>query len=122
MWIILLTKAKLIPTAFSSLTDPCLPDLLTDKYPAMPGVIMMAALLALFVLELVLKAKTGGHSHGGPTGEHLHSHPQANNQLQRGLANQGAPMGASLPPMYRPDTAMSDDFRYIDEKKYPYVR
>ncbi|KIW70977.1 hypothetical protein PV04_03203 [Phialophora macrospora] len=58
----------LIPTAFSSLTDPCLPPLLTEQYPAMPGVIMMAALFALFTIEMYLKAKVGGHSHGGPMG------------------------------------------------------
>ncbi|KAF4337132.1 low affininty zinc transporter [Fusarium beomiforme] len=58
----------LLPTAFGSLTDPCLPDLFTDIYPAMPGVIMMAAMFLLFMVELYLNAKTGGHSHGGPTG------------------------------------------------------
>lgn len=30
----------LVPTAFQSLSDPCLPSLLTDDYPAMPGVIV----------------------------------------------------------------------------------
>lgn len=32
---------------------------------------MMASLFALFVVEMWLNAKTGGHSHGGPTGEGL---------------------------------------------------
>ncbi|KAF2710814.1 Zinc/iron permease [Pleomassaria siparia CBS 279.74] len=59
----------LLPTAFQSLNDPCLPDLFTVKYPAMPGVIMMASLFALFLIEMWLNAKTGGHSHGGSTGE-----------------------------------------------------
>ncbi|KAF2266098.1 Fe transport protein 3 [Lojkania enalia] len=59
----------LLPTAFASLNDPCLPDLFTDKYPAMPGVIMMGALFVLFVIEMWLNAKTGGHSHGSATGE-----------------------------------------------------
>ncbi|ETI23561.1 hypothetical protein G647_05363 [Cladophialophora carrionii CBS 160.54] len=58
----------LVPTAFSSLTDPCLPALLTEQYPAMPGVIMMTALFALFTIGMYLKAKVGGHSHGGPMG------------------------------------------------------
>ncbi|KAM0424387.1 hypothetical protein ACHAPT_010307 [Fusarium lateritium] len=34
----------------------------------MPGVIMMASMFLLFIVELYLNAKTGGHSHGGPTG------------------------------------------------------
>jgi zinc transporter 1/2/3 len=43
--------------------------LFTEKYPALPGVIMMASLFLLFVVELWLNEKTGGHSHGGATGE-----------------------------------------------------
>ncbi|KAH7089500.1 Fe transport protein 3 [Paraphoma chrysanthemicola] len=58
----------LLPTAFASLNDPCLPELFTDKYPAMPGVIMMGALFILFVIEMWLNSKTGGHSHGSATG------------------------------------------------------
>jgi solute carrier family 39 (zinc transporter), member 1/2/3 len=59
---------KLLPTAFGSLTDPCLPDLFTTQYPAMPGVIMMGSMFCLFVIEMWLNGKTGGHSHGGPMG------------------------------------------------------
>ncbi|SPO04851.1 related to zinc transporter [Cephalotrichum gorgonifer] len=59
----------LLPTAFGSLSDPCLPDLFIEDYPAMPGVIMMGSMFCLFVIEMYLNAKTGGHSHGGPTGE-----------------------------------------------------
>lgn len=77
--VVLTAPAQLLPTAFSSLNDPCLPDLFTDDYPALPGVIMMGSLFVLFVIEMWLNAKTGGHSHGGPTGEtivHEHAHPQ----------------------------------------------
>lgn len=66
----------LLPTAFASLNDPCLPELFTDKYPAMPGVIMMGALFILFVVEMWLNAKTGGHSHGSATGEEFAGGPQ----------------------------------------------
>ncbi|AEO64330.1 uncharacterized protein THITE_2042204 [Thermothielavioides terrestris NRRL 8126] len=58
----------LLPTAFGNLLDPCLPDLFTDKYPPMPGVIMMASMFCLFIIEMYLNSKMGGHSHGGPTG------------------------------------------------------
>ncbi|PHH75937.1 hypothetical protein CDD80_1933 [Ophiocordyceps camponoti-rufipedis] len=61
----------LLPTAFRSLGDPCLPDLFTDDYPPLPGVIMMVSMFSLFVIEMVLNAKTGGHSHGGPTGHDI---------------------------------------------------
>ncbi|KAJ6437296.1 zinc-regulated transporter 2 [Purpureocillium lavendulum] len=70
----------LLPTAFASLNDPCLPDLFTDDYPALPGVIMMGSLFLLFVIEMWLNAKTGGHSHGGPTGETVvHGQAHAHN-------------------------------------------
>ena len=59
---------QLLPTAFFSLSDPCLPDLFIEDYPPMPGVIMMAALFILFVIEMWMNNKIGGHSHGGATG------------------------------------------------------
>ncbi|EEH39859.1 hypothetical protein PAAG_02048 [Paracoccidioides lutzii Pb01] len=61
----------LLPTAFLSLNDPCLPPLFTEQYPAMPGVIMLAALLSLFCIELWMNTKIGGHSHGGATGQDI---------------------------------------------------
>ncbi|GAB1316019.1 Fe(2+) transport protein 3 [Madurella fahalii] len=68
----------LLPVAFGNLTDPCLPDLFTDQYPAMPGVIMMASMFCLFVIEMYLNGKMGGHSHGGPMGfERQPALPQA---------------------------------------------
>ena len=78
----------LVPTAFASLSDPCLPDVLIEDYPAMPGVIMMFSMFCLFVIEVWLKAKTGGHSHGGPTGEqqkiHHHAPQQTKGQIISG--------------------------------------
>jgi zinc transporter ZupT len=41
----------------------------------MPGVIMMTAMFMLFMVELYLNAKTGGHSHGGPTGAAITAPP-----------------------------------------------
>lgn len=51
--------------------DPCLPDLFTTIYPPITGVIMMIALFALFVIEMILNEKMGGqgHSHGGNFGD-----------------------------------------------------
>jgi zinc transporter 1/2/3 len=68
---------------------------------------MMASLFSLFVIEMYLKAKTGGHSHGGPTGEGLSAPPPAT--------------GVSAPPRYqgRPDTR---DSYYPDEKDIGYTK
>lgn len=54
--------------AFASLTDPCLPDFFIDTYEPFAGVVMMSSMFILFVIEMYLHAKTGGHNHGGPTG------------------------------------------------------
>ncbi len=63
-------RPQLLPTAFGNLLDPCLPDLFTTNYRPMAGVIMMASMFTLFVIEMWLNSKMGGHSHshGGPMG------------------------------------------------------
>jgi hypothetical protein len=61
---------QLLPTAFQSLNNPCLPDLFTDKYPAMPGVIGLGSLFMLFAVEMWMHTKMPhAHSHGSATGE-----------------------------------------------------
>lgn len=92
----------------------------------MPGVIMMASLFSLFVIEMVLKAKTGGHSHGGPTGQGLdeHGHGLAHGQLHgqmQGLAAKGAAPGVANPPQYQNEQQWRDD-EYPNEKEMGYKR
>ncbi|KAF1835226.1 Zinc/iron permease [Decorospora gaudefroyi] len=77
----------LLPTAFASLNDPCLPDLFTEKYPALPGVIMMGSLFILFVIEMWLHSKTGGHSHGSATGQEFAGGQVAPAGIQAALNN-----------------------------------
>ncbi|KIW14823.1 hypothetical protein PV08_07608 [Exophiala spinifera] len=117
----------LVPTAFQSLGDPCLPSLLTDDYPAMPGVIMMFALFALFTIEMYLKAKTGGHSHGGPMGNatsapgpHRHGHAHVH---RPGLAEQGARPGVGTPQTLPAYGVHSQDESEVDgfEKPHAYT-
>merc|ERR1711881_725330 len=43
----------LLPTAFISLTDPCLPAFWNQDYPAMPGAIALAAIFLVTVIEMV---------------------------------------------------------------------
>ncbi|KJZ75164.1 hypothetical protein HIM_05358 [Hirsutella minnesotensis 3608] len=95
----------LLPTAFESLGNPCLPDLFTKDYPPLPGVIMMGSLFVLFVIEMWLNAKTGGHSHGGPTGDNFdHAH----------AANLPARHDAQRPPSHD-----SPPFEYGIDRKEP---
>lgn len=80
---------------------------------------MMAALFALFVIEMILKSKTGGHSHGGPTGEGLsHAHAHAG----PGLIANAAPHAVAAPPMYRGDSPYYADDEYPEEKDLAYAR
>ncbi|KAI2608004.1 Zinc/iron permease [Hypoxylon sp. NC1633] len=65
----------LLPTAWFSLSDPCLPDIFIKNYPPLPGVIMMASLFILFTIEMWMNNKMGGHSHGGATGFEQHAPP-----------------------------------------------
>ncbi|KAK4189364.1 putative transporter [Podospora australis] len=112
----------LLPVAFASLTDPCLPDLFTEQYPAMPGVVMMGSMFCLFVIEMWLNAKTGGHSHGGALGFEQHSHSHSHSNLAPAAtqptqpSNRG-PAPPSRPPRYTSFTEFETEDIY-DEKKF----
>ena len=41
----------MLPSAFISLSDPCLPDFWIDTYTAAPGAITMAAAIVIFLIE-----------------------------------------------------------------------
>jgi zinc transporter 1/2/3 len=43
----------LLPTAFLSLSNPCLSDFWTTDYPAMPGAIMLASIFFVTIIEMV---------------------------------------------------------------------
>ncbi|KAF2840297.1 Zinc/iron permease [Patellaria atrata CBS 101060] len=103
----------LVPTAFASLTDPCLPPLFTDIYPALPGVIMMFSLFCLFALEMWLNGKTGGHSHGGPTGT---SGSLVENAARFGISTP-LEAGRSRGPL--PGTALTRNDSYMSDGSYP---
>lgn len=45
--------AHLLPTAFVSLTDPCLPRFWTDDYPAMAGAIALGAVFLVTLIEML---------------------------------------------------------------------
>ncbi|KAK1570112.1 Zinc/iron permease [Colletotrichum navitas] len=53
----------LLPTAFASLTDPCLPYLFSQGYTPMAGLIALVAALSVVALESYLATRGAGHSH-----------------------------------------------------------
>ncbi|KAH9878717.1 hypothetical protein IAQ61_001991 [Plenodomus lingam] len=113
--------AHLLPTAFASLSDPCLPDLFTEKYPALPGVIMMGSLFILFVIEMWLNSKTGGHSHGGATGAEFSGGPRPVQHVQGVEAAFNNPIRRTESyDSQKTMLAMRDDKRgWVQESTYP---
>ncbi|KAI9860696.1 MAG: hypothetical protein M1824_002987 [Vezdaea acicularis] len=58
----------LLPTAFVSLTDPCLPIFWNKGYPAMAGLIAMTSVLIVVSIEMFFATRGAGHVHGGEYG------------------------------------------------------
>ena len=54
----------LLPTAYTSLTDPCLPPFWNEVYPPMSGFIAMVSVMVVVGIEMVFAIKGAGHSHG----------------------------------------------------------
>ncbi|KAI2605558.1 Zinc/iron permease [Hypoxylon sp. NC1633] len=53
----------LLPTAFLSLTDPCLPHAFSEGYQPMAGLIAMVSVLVVVAVESYLTTRGAGHSH-----------------------------------------------------------
>ncbi|KAJ5037332.1 uncharacterized protein L3040_007508 [Drepanopeziza brunnea f. sp. 'multigermtubi'] len=53
----------LLPTAFTSLTDPCLPFFFSQGYHPLAGLVAMLSALVVVGLEMFLTTRGAGHSH-----------------------------------------------------------
>ena len=76
----------------------------------MPGVIMMGSMFCLFIVEMYLNGKMGGHSHGGPMGFETHARPP----LAPAPANRGPP---SRPPRYSSSSEFEIEDLDVDFEK-----
>ncbi|KAJ5566995.1 hypothetical protein N7535_006301 [Penicillium sp. DV-2018c] len=54
----------LLPTAFISLTDPCLPRFWSKSYRAMAGFVAMISVFAVVIVEMFFAMKGAKHVHG----------------------------------------------------------
>ncbi|KAF1959047.1 Zinc/iron permease [Byssothecium circinans] len=89
----------LLPTAFQSLTDPCLPRFWNKGYSAMPGLIAMVAVFVVVGIEMFFASKGAGHVHdyegfGGQDHDHAaHERPghRRTNSFGRFRANGHVP-------------------------------
>lgn len=57
----------LLPTAFASLNDPCLPFFFSQGYKPLPGLIAMMSALVVVSMESYLTTRGAGHSHAHHT-------------------------------------------------------
>ncbi|CAD6505263.1 BgTH12-00755 [Blumeria graminis f. sp. triticale] len=53
----------LLPTAFGSLTDPCLTSFFNEKFPSLAGLVAMISLFVVVGLEMFLTARGAKHTH-----------------------------------------------------------
>ncbi|KNG51225.1 hypothetical protein TW65_01554 [Stemphylium lycopersici] len=82
----------LLPTAFESLTDPCLPPFWNEGYPAMPGFIAMTAVFVVVGIEMFFASRGAGHVHStafdGPRDDARPSHKRSHSY---GMYSNGTP-------------------------------
>ncbi|KAI4730967.1 Zinc/iron permease [Aureobasidium sp. EXF-10728] len=76
----------LLPTAFNSLTDPCLPPFWNQGYPAMAGLIAMISVMVVVGVEMFFATKGAGHSHSSdyvtPGEQHRDMAPSRSNNRE----------------------------------------
>ncbi|KAL4888120.1 Zinc/iron permease [Aspergillus ambiguus] len=76
----------LLPTAFVSLTDPCLPRFWSQTYRAMAGFVAMVSVFVVVVVEMIFAMKGAGHVHGSEY-DHLISSGDGPDEFQSGEAD-----------------------------------
>ncbi|KAL1311671.1 hypothetical protein AAFC00_001775 [Neodothiora populina] len=85
----------LLPTAFLSLTDPCLPAFWNEGYPAMPGFIAMVSVMVVVGVEMFFATKGAGHSHASEYGSLEDGHDHSSESIAR----PGHPRTSSFRPL-----------------------
>ena len=69
LFVVMTNLLQLLPTAFVSLTDPCLPPFWNHGYPAMAGLISMCAVFLVVTIEMTFSS-INGEALGGCHGVH----------------------------------------------------
>ncbi|KAL3448881.1 Zinc/iron permease [Aspergillus insuetus] len=95
----------LLPTAFVSLTDPCLPRFWSETYRAMPGFVAMISVFVVVLVEMFFAMKGAGHVHGSEydqlmgEGTELPGDDQPGDQNYSRLEARGSTDNINLSPM-----------------------
>jgi zinc transporter 1/2/3 len=106
----------LLPTAFESLTDPCLPYFWNKGYSAMPGLIAMMSVLIVVGIEMVFASRGAGHSHSadyetlGHQDHHTAPRPPHKRSHSYGMYSNGTPKtNGHVPAIVLHDMDFSDN-------------
>ncbi|KAK5630606.1 hypothetical protein RRF57_006321 [Xylaria bambusicola] len=97
----------LLPTAFVSLTDPCLPDFFTKGYQPTAGLVAMISALVVVTLESYLTTRGAGHSHSHSHGWHSEDDESEDGTQLKSHINGG--FAAKRIPNRRPADIALDD-------------
>ncbi|KAL4883613.1 UV radiation resistance protein and autophagy-related subunit 14-domain-containing protein [Aspergillus karnatakaensis] len=93
----------LLPTAFISLTDPCLPRFWSQSYRAMAGFVAMISVFVVVLVEMFFAMKGAGHVHGSEynqlIGEDPHSNGTERTDDTRYLHGRSSTDGLHLSPL-----------------------
>ncbi|KAL4969213.1 putative ZIP family zinc transporter [Aspergillus stella-maris] len=109
----------LLPTAFVSLTDPCLPRFWSESYRAMAGFVAMLAVFGVVLVEMFFAMKGAGHVHGSEydqliseganSDEHADTHLDATNNIHLSSVS-GSRMTSSAHAYDTRSSDWTDDF------------
>ena len=108
----------LLPTAYISLTDPCLPPFWNEGYPAMAGFIAMVSVFVVVGVEMFFATKGAGHSHSS-------EYAQVEQRDESGGSSQAKQNGSTRPPTTRLQSARrfkQDQIGYEDDDNIPLTR
>ncbi|KAL4902488.1 Zinc/iron permease [Aspergillus multicolor] len=71
----------LLPTAFVSLTDPCLPRFWSETYRAMPGFVAMISVFGVVLVEMFFAMKGASHVHGSEYDQLVDTQDDADDEM-----------------------------------------
>ncbi|KAL2139008.1 hypothetical protein VTI28DRAFT_5889 [Corynascus sepedonium] len=95
----------LLPTAFTSLTDPCLPHVFSKGYRPLAGLIAMVSAFVVVALESYLTTRGAGHSHS----HHAWEEEESDDGDRSGSAHTHADESSSRARRDRPANIALDD-------------
>lgn len=99
----------LLPTAFTSLTDPCLPWIFSKGYRPLAGLIAMVSALVVVALESYLTTRGAGHSHSHHRQIWDSDGDGSDNGVGAGLHPDGQRFGTRPPSIHCPVDIMLGD-------------